>query len=240
MLIIARILADLASHRRWESLFRILVPAAALSVVFLSPADIEKALPFEDVLETLSIGLIVLGIALRIATFGFGRGKTLLQTHGTHSVLRHPVLLSDALIGAGIIVGTQVFWFVALGMILLFALFWLAVAIRGEETAREIGAIVASWRAATPALTPDLSRWNADGLSFSARAALARSMPALFVSALSLTALEIAHDVTIGSADWNFWPTDWDYYLAALAASLALVLVDAASRMTRRAGLSAR
>jgi hypothetical protein len=224
----ARFLADFAPHRTWESIFRVLVPASAVAVVCLPGAG--KALPFEDVLETLSIGLVIIGIALRIATFGFERGKTVLLTQGAHSALRYPVLLSDALIGSGIIIGTQAFWFIAPGMVLLFALFWLAVSIRDEETARAVGAIAASWRAGTPALIPDLSQWKADGLSFSARAALARSMPALFVSTGFLTALEIAHDVLTGSASWNFWPADWDYYLAALFASFVLVVIDAGAR----------
>lgn len=241
MLAIARSLADIAPSRRWESIFRTLVPASAVAIIFVSGAAVEGALPFEDVLETLSIGLVIIGIALRIATFGFESGNTSLQTHGTHSVLRHPVLLSDALIGTGLIVGTQIFWFALLATSLLFALFWLAVGIRDEEIARELGAITAAWRTATPAFIPDLSQWSADGVTFSARTAFARSMPAIFVSALFLSALEFAHDIVTSSANWNFWPADWNYYLAALAASSVLILIDAgAQRITRRAGLPAR
>jgi protein-S-isoprenylcysteine O-methyltransferase Ste14 len=235
---IARFLAAIASYRRWESTFRIALPAAAITAMFFSGADLKRALPFEDVLESLSIGLTIIGLALRIAEYGFSDRTRTLQTCGAYSVLRHPILLSDALIGAGIVIGTQVLWFVLPGLTLLFALFWLAVWIRDEETARGFGAIIASWRTNTPALIPDLSHWNAGEVTFSA-GTIERALPALFASVGLITALEIVHDVMADSADWNVWPADWSYYLAALAASLALVVADAGVRAVRRSNLSA-
>ncbi|BCJ91909.1 hypothetical protein IZ6_26440 [Terrihabitans soli] len=229
MLALARFLADLAPHRRWEGAFRILVAASALAVVILSPDDLTTMLagPGEDIFETLSVGLVLIGIALRVSAFGFQSvPDTALKTHGAYSVLRHPVLVSDALMGAGLIIGTQVLWFIALGAPLVLALLATAAAIRDEETARALGAIAADWRKQIPALIPDLSQWNTGGFEFSGRAALLRTMPALFAGVAGLTALEITHDVTVGAASWNFWPADWDYYLAALAASFMVIAAD--------------
>jgi protein-S-isoprenylcysteine O-methyltransferase Ste14 len=231
---LARFLAAADPAHRWQRAVQagfLLCVAAAL---FLSDADLLSgfAEPVEDVWELAALSLALAGVAVRMVMFGFAdKPAVRLQTTGLHSVVRHPELLSDALIAMGFILGTQVSWLILAGAALLPLYLWLSVRTRDEGIARHLGAIVASWRQDTPALLIDLSRWDAGRASFSLSRAFEQGLPNLVLCLAAMTAFEIAHDVKIDGGVVSAWPVDWWFYIVPLAATLLLaVLVPASSR----------
>jgi protein-S-isoprenylcysteine O-methyltransferase Ste14 len=227
---VVRYLADLDPKRKWERYLQIVLLICAAAAIWRSGADLQNGwgkLP-EEIWEAASLAFIIMGVALRLVAFGFvdeNAPSVMLQTSGVYSIVRHPVLMSDALIAAGLMFGTQVWWFIALGAVVLPAYYWLAVRTRDEETARHLGAIVAWWRAETPAFSTDLSRWDSGRTVFLLRTALERALPSMLVSSALALALEVLHDLRVGDATLQSWPQDWEYYFATFTAVLAFAVL---------------
>src|ERR1044071_1039054 len=98
-----------------KSLSLFLVPLAVFAVWY---SGAEFQLTFgpdaEDYWEMFAVGVSLVGVALRIVSFGLFYDDGALQKRsrqGRARLTRYPILLSDVLIVAGFVLGTQVWWF---------------------------------------------------------------------------------------------------------------------------------
>lgn len=143
-----------------------------------------------------SLGVALLGLAIRCATVGFVPGCTsgrnvvcqvadTLNTTGMYSLLRHPLYLGNILIYVGVAAATGVWW-LALLVWLGGLIYYERIIMAEERFLREShGAAWKTWAAVTPALLPNPRNWRANERVFCPRTVLRREYSGFFAIALA-------------------------------------------------------
>ena len=196
---------------------------APLAVVALMMSGAEFELFFgagaEDWLEGASIGIALLGVLLRVVAGGFSypAGDTALGNDAIRRMLRTPVAVSDALIMAGIAIGTQVWWFACLALCVTV---WSYRRAQASAERLTVSTILTAPRGAGD-VVPLGAIFRMAPPAFSLKLGIRRAYPSLLLVVTFATLMEVAHDFEVGAATLTSWPSDWPYYFATLAAGCA-------------------
>lgn len=149
-----------------------------------------------------SIGLVVLGEAIRCLTVGFvpqgtsGRNvkdqlATRLNTSGAYSLVRNPLYVGNCLMYVGLGLLTQS-W--VLGLVMALALWPYYERIIAAEEAfltQKFGADYEAFCARTPAFLPRLRRWQRPDLRFSPTMMLRRELVSLYGAVIGIYAVQL-------------------------------------------------
>jgi len=201
-----------------DSDWRLLLPLGLLPLsllaVYDSGAQVQSLFgkTMEDVWQAVSIAAAVLGVMVRFLAAGSQTDRP----DGVYSVVRHPAVLGNLLILAGVALGTQVWWFTLIAG-LSFAIYYEHAAARSDAARRQVfGERYEDWAARTPALLPAFGLWKTPERPFAWSAALAREFGALYFVVAYSVLMEISVDLRTGYATPGNWPADWPYYFGTL------------------------
>jgi ubiquinone/menaquinone biosynthesis C-methylase UbiE len=198
-----------------KSLSLFLVPLAIFAVWY-SGAEFQVTFgpEAEDYWEMFAVGISLVGVALRIISFGLFYDDGALQMRsrqGLARLTRYPILLSDVLIVTGFVLGTQVWWF---GLVALAAI---VVCYYGALNFARDAELDAAADLAEQGESMTLRTFSgADHPRFSLRRAVWNAYPSLFLVVVFTTIMEVVHDLRVGDATLTHWPSDWPFYFAAL------------------------
>ncbi|MEW6002647.1 MAG: isoprenylcysteine carboxylmethyltransferase family protein [Nitrospirota bacterium] len=202
---------ELEKQGRWLFRWRSYLPLIIFPILLIALREseyLERTVGdfYEDLWEGLCVALSFIGLAIRCIVVGYapegtsGRNtkkqiaKTLTTT-GMYSILRHPLYLGNFFIFLGIILFTQVWWFV---LISTFA-FWLYYEriMLAEEVflQKKFGDTFLEWAEKTPTFLPKFKNWQQPTLAFSLKNILKREYTGFFVIIASFTLLEIIGDI---------------------------------------------
>ena len=153
--------------------------------------------------EMSCVAVSLLGLAVRCATVGCvsagtsgrntrdGQQAAELNTTGWYSVVRHPLYLGNFLILLGMLLYTEVWWFVGL-VVLAFWLYYERIMYAEERyLERRFGDAFRRWAVQTPTFLPDFRLWRSPGLSFCWRTVLRREYTAFFQIAVGFTVIHL-------------------------------------------------
>jgi protein-S-isoprenylcysteine O-methyltransferase Ste14 len=158
--------------------------------------------PLGDLFELASIGLVILGQALRAYTVGHvprgtsGRNVTgqlaeELNTTGIYSVVRNPLYLANCLMYLGVALFSQSLS-AALVMVLVLLPYYERIIVAEEAfLSAKFGAAYDDWAARTPAFLPKLSGWVPPALPFSWRTVIRREQASVFGAVVALYLMEL-------------------------------------------------
>lgn len=234
----------LAAQGRWLFSFRSIVPLTLLPLVALALPQSRAAEDWLGVrgnllVEWISIGIGLAGLALRCATVMFApEGSssrdthrlraTALNTRGTYSIVRHPLYLGAALLWVGAALSVRVWWLAAVVALL----YWLYIEriMLSEEAYLEatFGADFTAWAANTPTFIPDFSKWRAPQGVIQWKRVLSEHN-ALLALASSVTLFELLEDAQHGGETWSMWYHDhadlvWFLGVAVAISIMAITL----------------
>lgn len=194
---------------RWRSYIPLLILPFAI-IVFRDPAYLHPlfASPLDTFWELFAILVSTMGFVIRILVAGHvpagtsGRNTltqvaNVLNTKGMYSIVRNPLYLGNFLIILGILLFTQVWWFV-LWASLAFWIYYERIIFTEEEFLRKkFGEAFTSWAEKTPMFIPNFSLWEKADLPFSWKIVLRKEYSGLFGMAAAFTALGIASDFLV-------------------------------------------
>lgn len=142
-----------------------------------------------------------------------------LNTKGLYSMARNPLYLGNFLIILGLLLFSQVWWFILAG-IAIFWIFYERIIFTEEEFLRQkFGTAFVEWSMKTPVFIPRFWRWQKPELPYAWKIALRREHSTQFGMVSALTLLGIASDLIttpdhrIASFWWIFWGASLVIYL---------------------------
>lgn len=142
-----------------------------------------------------------------------------LNTQGLYSVVRNPLYLGNFLIILGLLLFTQVWWFVFTG-IAIFWIFYERIIFTEEEFLRQrFGEAFVAWSLETPVFIPKFKGWKKPELPYAWRTVLRREHATQFGMVSTLMLLGVAADLfttpdhRIAPFWWIFWGVSLVFYL---------------------------
>ena len=142
-----------------------------------------------------------------------------LNTKGLYSFVRNPLYLGNFLIILGLLLFSQVWWFVLAG-VAIFWIFYERIIFTEEEFLRQkFGPTFVEWSLKTPVFVPKFKSWQKPELPYAWKIVLRREHSTQFGMVSTLTVLGIASDLftkpdhKIAAFWWIFWGTSLVIYL---------------------------
>ncbi len=208
---------------RWRSYLPLLI-GPLLIVVFFDSQYTHRLFGdrFDNIWEGFCIFVSFLGITIRCLVAGYVPGGTsgrnteaqaaaALNMKGMYSIVRNPLYLGNYLIILGLLLFTQVWWFVLVGTT-IFWIFYERIIFTEEEFLREkFGDAYVAWASKTPVFLPKFKNWEKAALPFSWKTVLRREHSSLFGMMSAISVLGIVADLWIersGKIDL-FWLIFW-------------------------------
>ena len=162
-----------------------------------------------------------------------------LNTRGMYSMVRNPLYLGNYLIVLGLLLFTQVWWFVLVGT----AIFWIyyeRIIFAEEAFLRDkFGDTFMKWAENTPVIIPDFSKWESPELTFSVKNVLKREFNGFFAIIATITALHVIENVvTEKSFQTKYYISEtWEaFFLTGLAIYLILWFLKKFTRLLKVEG----
>jgi protein-S-isoprenylcysteine O-methyltransferase Ste14 len=205
----------------WLFRWRSYLPLAFIALVAVAFINFDwpfKSYLFHEYWEFGSLGVSVLGLAVRVLTVGHtpkgtsGRNARRqiaeqLNTTGMYSMLRHPLYLGNYLIGLGISLVLFVWWLPLLYS-LMFWLYYERIMFAEEAFLNQkFGESFQRWADSTPAFVPRLRNWQRSPMQFSMLNVLRREYTAVMVVILGHAGVELVeHLIMDHRVVWEpFW-----------------------------------
>jgi len=198
---------------RWRSYLPLIILPLLFAAIYES--EVLKRMGIDDLYyEIFCLSLSLIGLAIRCLTIGYvpkgtsGRNTReqkaeKLNTTGVYSIVRHPLYFGNFIIFLGIILSTQVWWFVLIG-ILLYILYYERIMFAEEAFLQEkYGDAYSEWAAKTPAFLPSFKNWQKPSLTFSLKNVLKREYTAFFAITTSLPVIDFLSDGIV-EGRWEF------------------------------------
>lgn len=182
----------------------------------------------------------LIGVAIRslvgghVPAFTSGRSNeeklaASLNTTGMYSVVRHPLYLGNFLSALGVMLATQVWWFVVIAC-LAFWLYYERIMLAEEAfLEQKFGATFLEWARNTPCFWPRRSGWRQPPLPFSAKTALRKEFSGFF---LIVAAFELVDILGKGLAR-GAWEIDSSAAVVLVAGFLAYSILALLKRRTQ-------
>ena len=143
-------------------------------------------------------GLVIRSFVVAYTPRGTSRRNTrgqkaeTLNTKGIYSAVRHPLYLGNFFIFLGLVLCTQVWWFILFSG-LSFWLYYERIMFAEEEFLRKkFGEDFINWSEKTPAFIPNFKNWQQPKLSFSFKNILKREYTTFFLLILCFGLLDFA------------------------------------------------
>ncbi len=194
---------------KWRSYLPILA-IPLLLIVFRDSAYTKRLFgdPWDNFWELFSLTVSFLGLAVRALVAGYvprgtsGRNTQTqvaetLNTKGMYSIVRNPLYLGNYLMILGIMLFTQVWWFVFLGTILFWAYYERIIFTEEEFLRQKFGKTFVEWAEKTPLAWPRFKNWQKPDTSLSWKTILRREHSSFFGMVCIFTLLGIAADLFI-------------------------------------------
>ena len=147
------------------------------------------------------VGLIIRSFVVAYTPRGTSRRNTrgqkaeILNTTGMYSIVRHPLYLGNFFIFSGVVLFTQVWWFIIFA-VLSFWLYYERIMFAEEEFLRKkFGENFEKWSKKPPAFIPNFKNWNQPDLSFSFKNILKREYTAFFLIILCFGLLDFTGNI---------------------------------------------
>lgn len=193
--------------------WRSYIPVLFLIFILFFIGDYKNfASPFWDNIWNISSLLVsFLGLGIRIYTIGYAPKSTSgrnvnslvadsISTKGIYSVVRHPLYLGNLLIWLGIALYFHHIW-ILLFSIFSFAVFYERIMFAEESFLREkYGKEFEEWAYRTPALIPNLKKFEKSDFSFSPRKVIRREYGGFFAIILVFSLINILGNYITGKS----------------------------------------
>ncbi|RMF95605.1 MAG: DUF1295 domain-containing protein, partial [Candidatus Schekmanbacteria bacterium] len=162
----------------------------------------------EHIWEFFCFAISFSGLIVRCIVCGFVPKKTSgrntkkqeaknLNTKGMYSIVRHPLYFANFLIFFGIILSTEVIWFIIVS-VMAFWLYYERIMYAEEEFLQnKFGKLFESWSKTTPAFIPNISLWIKPDRIFSFKTCLRREYATLLLIVASFSILDILEDYIV-------------------------------------------
>lgn len=172
------------------------LPYILIPILLIALKDSEILEKYSQKMETfwevLCVLLSLFGLFIRVFTVGFvpkgtsGRNtKTqkaeVLNTTGMYSIVRHPIYLGNFIIFLGMLLFTQVWWLVLIGVLGFFLYYERIILAEEEFLHKKFGHQFLSWAERTPVFLPRFKNWQKPALPFSLKTVLKREYTTLFI-----------------------------------------------------------
>lgn len=142
------------------------------------------------------------GLIIRCLVVGYTPGGTsgrnvekqianTLNTTGLYSLLRHPLYLGNFLIFLGIIIFTQMGWFILFSVLAYWLYYERIMFIEEEFLRNNFGEVFLKWAENTPAIIPRFKNWQPVHLTFSIKNVLRREFYAYMAIIAAFTFMEL-------------------------------------------------
>ncbi len=189
---------------RWRSLLPLLAMALILGLMLFDP-EAEPAWTDGMAWQLSCVAVSALGLIVRIVTVGrvpqdTSRRSTREQAAseinrtGMYSVVRHPLYLGNYLMWLGVAMAPGIWWLAVL-ISLAYALYYERIMYSEEEFLRaKFGQDYLDWAERTPAILPDVRRWQSATLPFSWRTVLRREYASAFALVVAYTLVNLTDD----------------------------------------------
>lgn len=218
---------------RWRSYLPLLIGPLLLIVLFDSSYTHRLfGERFDNVWEGFCIFVSLVGFIVRCLVAGYVPGGTsgrntqtqvasVLNMTGMYSIVRNPLYLGNYLLILGLLLFTQVWWFVLVGT----AIFWIyyerIIFAEEEFLSKKFGDTYAAWTAKTPVFIPKIQNWKKPILPYSWKTLLRREHSSLFAVMSAFTALGVLADLFIERSKKIdlFW---WIFFGSGLVIYLTL------------------
>lgn len=202
---------ELIKQGNWLFRWRSYLPLLFLAPLVIGVATMRWPLgsyPLHEAWEFISIGVSLLGLAVRVVTIGHtpvgtsGRNTRSqvadsLNTTGIYATVRHPLYLGNFLIGLGAVM-VPLEWPLVAVYTLAFWLYYERIMLAEEAfLQKQFGQEFRRWAARTPAFVPALWNWTRPSLPFSPRNVLKREYTALALIVLLHSMIETAEHLVI-------------------------------------------
>ncbi len=156
--------------------------------------------------EIFCISLSFAGLAFRAATISFvprgtsGRNtKTqradVINTTGFYSITRHPLYCGNFLIILGILLFTESWSLVLVGIVLFFLYFERVIFAEEEYLRKKFSSEFDNWAKQTPIFLPKFKNWKNPNLPFSFKTILRREHSTFFLIVTIFTILDLGADI---------------------------------------------
>lgn len=172
----------------------------------------------EDLFEGMCVTIAFIGLSIRCIVVGYapkatsgrntkGQKAETLNTTGMYSIVRHPLYLGNFFIFLGIVLFTEVWWFVLIS-ILAFWLYYERIMLAEEKFLQgKFCGTFLEWSEKTPAFIPKFRNWQPATLAFSLKNVLKREYTGLFIIIASFAFIETSGEIlTEGGLNDSFWP----------------------------------
>lgn len=194
---------------RWRSYLPLLI-GPLLILVFLDSQYTQRLFgeAWDNVWEGFCIFVSLAGFVVRCLVAGYvpegtsgrntqAQAAAVLNMKGMYSIVRNPLYLGNYLLVLGLLLFTQVWWFVLLGT----AIFWVyyeRIIFAEEEFLREkFGETFTVWASKTPVFIPRFKNWQRAELHYSWKTVLRREYSSLFAVISAFSALGLCTDLLI-------------------------------------------
>lgn len=139
-----------------------------------------------------------------------------LNTKGMYSLVRNPLYLGNFLIILGLLLFSQVWWFILAGIAIFWFFYERIIFTEEEFLRRKFGAPYVEWTLKTPVFIPKFSGWQKPELPYAWKTVLRREHSTQFGMVSALTVLGIASDLITapGHRIAPFWFIFWGTSLA--------------------------
>jgi len=129
------------------------------------------------------LGVALLGLLVRVLAVGFAQKNTSgrntecqvadhLNTCGMYSIVRHPLYLGNFFMWLGVAMLTQHTWFI-IAFVLMYWFYYERIMYAEEQfIGKKFGSKFTDWASKTPAVIPNVYRWNNPNLQFSTKKVL--------------------------------------------------------------------
>ncbi len=137
----------------------------------------------DNTYEFICLAVALFGLWIRVLTIGYAQKNTsgrntatqvadYLNTSGMYSTVRHPLYVGNFFMWLGVAMLTQHTWFI-ISFILAYWLYYERIMYAEEQfISKKFGKLFTDWAAITPAMIPNLSKWNNPDLEFSTKKVL--------------------------------------------------------------------
>lgn len=205
---------------RWRSY----LPFLAIPVVILALFDTQytKRLfgdRFDSFWEAFCILISLAGLIVRCLVAGYvpkgtsGRNverqvAESLNTKGMYSIVRNPLYLGNYLLVLGVLLFTQVWWFVIIGSIVFWRYYERIIYTEEEFLREKFGEAFVAWSQKTPMALPRFHGWEKPDLPFEWKTVLRREHSSFFGIVTVFTILGVLADLVIErqkSVDLFWW-----------------------------------
>jgi protein-S-isoprenylcysteine O-methyltransferase Ste14 len=190
---------------RWRSYLPVVLFVPVVIVTWARAAAGQVPVP-DRVWDLFCLAVSMSGVVVRALAIGSapagtsgrntaeGQIASTVNTTGMYSVVRHPLYVGNFLNWIGVALFPRSAW-LALVIALAFWIYYERIMFAEEEFLRgKFGPAYETWAAETPAFLPDVRRWRAPTLPFSARNVLKREYSAVFGIVACLTALDVVRE----------------------------------------------